>query len=42
MIVDAAVLAWKEHPREVQASAWLTPWLDPQRGDVGLSYAARF
>jgi hypothetical protein len=42
LIVDAAVLAWKEHPREAQARAWLTPWLDPQRGDVGLSYAARF
>lgn len=42
MSLDAAVFAWKEQPGQERARAWLTPWLDPQRGRIGLDYAARF
>jgi hypothetical protein len=42
VILDAAVLGWKERPRQGQARASLAPWIDPASGHAGLLYTESF
>jgi hypothetical protein len=42
VVLDAASFAWDEQPREEQSDAWITPWLDPQHGRIGLGYTSSF
>jgi hypothetical protein len=42
VILDAVLFGWKQTPAPAGARPWVTPWIDPGHGRVGLGYAAEF